>query len=318
MPDQGRHDRRPRLTASRTAPAPRLPAGPGPSHPRVTAMHTITPFAGFGLGMRRDHYARYLSGEAAVDFVEVISENFMLEGGRPLDTLGKVRERYPVILHGVSLSVGSAHGVDGAYLARLRRLADRIDPLWVSDHLCWTRTHAHNSHDLLPLPYTRESLAVVCANIDRAQEILGRAMLFENPSSYCSFAGNDMAEWEFLAEMARRTGCGLLLDVNNVYVSARNHGWDAGDYLDGLPFDRVRQIHLAGHATGEILVDTHDQPVCGGVWSLYARAVARCGAVATMIERDGHIPPLAELEAELGIARRIADAQRRGQARVAA
>jgi uncharacterized protein (UPF0276 family) len=270
---------------------------------------TIAPFAGFGLGMRREHYAHYLAGEARVDFVEVISENFMLDGGRPLDTLARVRERYPVILHGVSLSIGSAHGVDDAYLALLRRLADRIEPLWVSDHLCWTRTHAHNSHDLLPLPYTRETLDVVCANIDRAQQALRRTMLFENPSSYCSFPGDEMSEWEFLAAMVRRTGCSLLLDVNNAYVSAHNHGWNVHDYLAGLPLRDVRQVHLAGHAPGELRIDTHDRAVCDGVWSLYARTVAACGPVATMIERDGDIPPLRVLEAELDIARRLCTRQ---------
>jgi uncharacterized protein (UPF0276 family) len=268
----------------------------------------IAPFAGFGLGMRREHYAHYLAGEARVDFVEVISENFMLDGGRPLDTLLQVRARYPVILHGVSLSVGSAHGVDPAYLARLRRLADRIEPLWVSDHLCWTRTHAHNSHDLLPLPYTRETLDVVCANIDRAQETLGRPMLFENPSSYCRFPHEDMTEWEFLSAMARRTGCRLLLDVNNAYVSACNHGWNIDEYLAGLPLRHVRQIHLAGHAPGEPRIDTHDRAVCDEVWALYARTAAACGPVATMIERDGDIPLLRELEAELDTARHLAAA----------
>jgi uncharacterized protein (UPF0276 family) len=264
------------------------------------------PFAGFGLGMRRDHYADYLAGEAAVDFVEVISENFMVDGGRALDTLARVREHYPVALHGVSLSIGSAHGVDMAYLSRLKQLATRIEPLWVSDHLCWTRTQAHSSHDLLPLPCTAQVLDLVCANIDRAQEALGRALLFENPSSYCRFDHDEMAESEFIARMARRTGCGLLLDVNNVYVSAHNHGWNAYEYLAQLPLERVRQIHLAGHTPGELCIDTHDRAVNDGVWALYAHAVARCGPVAVMIERDGDIPPLATLQAELDVARRIA------------
>ncbi|MCB2050673.1 MAG: DUF692 domain-containing protein [Novosphingobium sp.] len=279
-------------------------------------MPTIAPFQGFGLGMRRDHYPQFLGGEAHVDFVEVISENFMVDGGKPLDILTRVRRNYPVILHGVSLSVGSAHGVDMAYLSRLRRLADRIDPLWVSDHLCWTSTHAHNSHDLLPLPLTQETLDVVCANVLRAQDALGRAMLFENPSSYCTFPDDDMAEWEFLAAMAERTGCFLLLDVNNVFVSAHNHGWDARRYIDRLPHDRIRQIHLAGHTQGPLLIDTHDQPVCDDVWALFDYAVARCGPVATMIERDGNIPPLEELEAELDMARSRAGAT--GKAMVAA
>ena len=192
-------------------------------------MHRIAPFPGFGLGLRRTHYRDFLEGDVPVDFVEVISENFMVDGGKPLRVLEDVREKLPVILHGVSLSVGSAHGLDFDYLARLKQLAERIEPLWMSDHLCWTRTSAHNSHDLLPLPYTQEALNVVCANIDAAQEILGRAMLFENPSSYLTFPEDEMREWEFLVEMARRTGCYLLLDLNNIVVSAHNPGFKAGE-----------------------------------------------------------------------------------------
>lgn len=272
--------------------------------------HDIAPFSGFGLGLRREHYPDFLSGEAAVDFVEVISENFMVDGGRPLAVLEQVRAHYPVILHGVSLSVGSAHGVDTDYLARLRTLADRIEPLWVSDHLCWTRTSAHNSHDLLPLPYTREALDVVCDNIGRAQDALGRTMLLENPSSYLTFPEDEMAEWEFIAAMAQRTGCALLLDVNNVHVSSRNHGFDADAYIAALPHDRVRQVHLAGHTPGEIVIDTHDRAVCDDVWALYQRTMRLLGPVATMIERDDAIPPLAELLAELDQARALAEGAR--------
>ena len=273
-------------------------------------MTAIPPFSGFGLGLRKPHMREFLETSVPVDFVEVISENYMMDGGKQLRLLEDIRARYPLILHGVSLSIGGAGGLDGDHLARLVRLAKRIEPLWVSDHLCWTRTSAHNSHDLLPLPLTREALETVCENIDRAQEALSRPMLFENPSSYVAFAEDEMPEWEFLAEMARRTGCYLLLDVNNIYVSAHNHGWDAKDYLGGLPLDRVRQVHLAGHTEGEILVDTHDQPVCDGVWDLYADAIARLGPVATMIERDDGIPPLPELLAELGHARALAGSAR--------
>lgn len=273
-------------------------------------MRTIPHFDCFGLGLRRPHYRDFLEGEVAVDFVEVISENFMVDGGNPLRVLEQVRERLPVILHGVSLSVGSAHGVDADYLARLKRLADRIEPLWISDHLCWTRTSAHNSHDLLPMPYTVEALDVVCANVDRAQDALGRAMLFENPSSYLTWPQDEISEWQFLAEMAQRTGCYLLLDLNNIVVSAHNHGFSARDYIDALPLDRVRQIHLAGHTEGEIRIDTHDQPVCDEVWQLYADAFPRLGPVATMIERDDRIPPLAELLEELGRARDLASQSR--------
>ena len=270
-------------------------------------MTAIEPFGGFGLGLRRSHYADFLEQEVSVDFVEVISENYMVDGGRPLRILEKVRARHPVVIHGVSMSIGSAGGLDEGYLAKLRRLEQRIDPLWVSDHLCWTRTSAHNSHDLLPLPLTEEALQVVCDNIDRAQSYLGRPMLFENPSSYITFPEDEMAEWEFLSEMTRRTGCYLLLDVNNIYVSAQNHGFSADDYLAGLPLERVRQIHLAGHTPGEIIIDTHDREVCDDVWALYAKAMAMIEQpVATMIERDDKIPPLPELLTELDCARSLA------------
>lgn len=271
----------------------------------------IPPFGGFGLGLRRAHYDDFLSADVPVDFVEVISENYMIEGGRQLRVLEEVRKNLPVILHGVSMSIGSAGGLDEDHLFKLKRLAERIEPLWVSDHLCWTRTSAHNSHDLLPMPLTEEALQAVCDNIDRAQGTLGRAMLFENPSSYLTFPEDEMSEWEFLTQMARRTGCYLLLDVNNIYVSARNHGFSAEDYLAGLPLDRVRQIHLAGHdpATEDraLIIDTHDRAVADGVWDLYAKAIAMLSQrPATMIERDEHIPPLADLLAELDRARGIA------------
>lgn len=263
-------------------------------------------FAGFGLGLRREHYRDFLDTDVPVDFVEVISENFMVEGGQPLDILRRVRERHPVALHGVSMSIGSADGLNRDYLRRLRMLVDRIEPLFVSDHLSWSRYAHFNSHDLLPLPYTEETLAVVCRNVDMAQEAMGRAMLFENPSSYLTFAASTMTEWEFLTEMSRRTGCGLLLDINNIFVSTQNHGWDEDAYLRGIPADRVRQIHLAGHTRGDgLLIDTHDQPVNDDVWSLYAKAMSRLGPVATMIERDGAIPPLPELLDELDTARAI-------------
>jgi uncharacterized protein (UPF0276 family) len=263
-------------------------------------------FSGFGLGLRREHYQDFLGGRVPVDFVEVISENFMVAGGKPRHILRQVRERHPVVLHGVSMSIGSADGVRPAYLRRLRALVDEIEPLYVSDHLSWSRIDGFNSHDLLPLPYTEEALDLVCTNIDVAQDALGRAMLFENPSSYLQFPGA-MTEWEFMADMCRRTGCGLLLDVNNVFVSAVNHGFDPFDFLDGIPAGYVRQIHLAGHSQGkDLLVDTHDTPVSDAVWMLYAEAAARYGPVATMVERDAAIPPLAELLAELDVARRLA------------
>jgi uncharacterized protein (UPF0276 family) len=263
-------------------------------------------FSGYGLGLRKEHYRDFLETTVPVDFVEVISENFMVEGGQPRHILRQVRERHPVALHGVSMSIGSADGVDRDYLHRLKRLVDEIEPLFVSDHLSWSRIDRFSSHDLLPVPYTEEALNAVCENISIAQDVLGRTMLFENPSSYIAFADAAMTEWDFISAMSKRTGCELLLDVNNIYVSATNHGFDALAYLDGIPADRVRQIHLAGHTQGrELLIDTHDSAVCDGVWKLYAKAISLTGPVATMIERDDNIPPLAELLDELSTARTL-------------
>jgi hypothetical protein len=274
-------------------------------------MHRLTPFQGFGLGLRPPHYQDFLAQTVPVDFVEVISENFMVAGGRPLTILDAVRERYPVAMHGVSMSIGSADGLRDDYLLRLKALADRVRPLWVSDHLCWTGVEGFNSHDLLPLPYTEEALEIVCRNIRHAQNVMERPLLLENPSSYLVFADDEMAEWEFIAEVCQQTGCFLLLDVNNIYVSGTNHGFDPMDYIAGVPADRVRQVHLAGHSAGhDLLIDTHDQPVPDPVWDLYDVVARTLGPVATMIERDDNIPPLAELLAELEIARSRAMAWR--------
>ena len=262
----------------------------------------------FGLGLRKPHYADFLDEHAIVpvDFVEVISENFMVDGGRPLEILRRVRERHPVALHGVSMSIGSADGLRADYLERLRALVEAIEPLFISDHLSWSRIGQFNSHDLLPLPYTTEALDCVCRNIHEAQSVLGRPMLIENPSSYLAFAG-EMTEWEFLEAMCDRTGCGLLLDVNNIYVSAVNHGFDPLAYLSGIPAGRVRQIHLAGHSAGrELLIDTHDKPVPQAVWAVFDAAIDRLGPVAVMIERDDDIPPLVSLLEELDTARQRA------------
>lgn len=260
--------------------------------------------AGFGLGLRKEHYRDFLETRVPVDFVEVISENFMVDGGQPRHILRQVRERHPVALHGVSLSIGSVDDPDPDYLRRLRALVDEIEPIIVSDHLCWARVGRFNSHDLLPVPNTREALDIVCRHIDQAQEALGRAMLFENPSVYLRYDEQDMTEWEFLAAMVQRTGCELLLDVNNLYVSACNLGLDADTFLRGLPAASVRQIHLAGHAkSDELLIDTHASPVCGDVWALYRDAISLLGPVATMIERDDDIPALPVLLKELAIAR---------------
>lgn len=264
-------------------------------------------FEGFGLGLRPPHYAAFLETQQNVDFVEIISENFMVAGGRPLHVLDAVRERHPVAMHGVSMSIGRADGIDDDYLLRLKRLADRVRPLWVSDHLCWTGIGGFNSHDLLPLPLTDAALDIVCDNICHAQDVLERPLLIENPSSYVTFADDCWTEWDFIAEITARTGCGLLLDINNIYVSGHNHGFDPLAYIEAIPVDRVRQMHLAGHSIGEhMLIDTHDSPVCDPVWDLYAAACRRFGPVATMIERDDDIPPLGDLLAELDRARATA------------
>jgi uncharacterized protein (UPF0276 family) len=257
------------------------------------------PRLGHGLGLRPPHYVQASAGAAAVDWFEVISENFMVEGGNPRRVLRAVRERYPVVLHGVSLSLGSVDPLDEGYLDRLATLAAEVEPAWISDHLCWSSFGGHTGHDLWPLPFTEEALDHVSARVRRVQERLGRRILVENVSSYLEFASSRLTEWEFLSELCRRADCGLLLDVNNVYVSARNHGFSAGEFLHGLPVDRVGQFHLAGHRDeGTHLLDTHDHPICDPVWALYRQALQRFGPLATLIERDDDIPPLDELVAE--------------------
>lgn len=264
------------------------------------------PSPGFGLGLRPDHYPDFLRGPQPVDWLEIISENYMVPGGRPLAMLDAIRADYPMVMHGVSLSIGSDEPLDMDYLAALKALESRVEPLWISDHLCWTGINAHNTHDLLPLPYDAPALDCVVENIGRVQDYLGRRILIENPSSYVTFRSSDRSEWEFLAEMAERADCLLLLDVNNIYVSARNHGFDPEDYLAGLPADRIQQMHLAGHSDmGDHVIDTHDADVCDAVWDLYASAIRRFGSVATMIERDDAMPPLADVLAELDCARAL-------------
>ncbi|HET9620914.1 MAG TPA: DUF692 domain-containing protein [Kofleriaceae bacterium] len=268
------------------------------------------PRLGFGLGLRPEHYEDVLEGapaSARVDWWEVISENFLVAGGNPRRVLREVRERWPVVLHGVSLSIGSVDPIDEAYLARLRKLADEVDPPIVSDHLCWSALGGHSGHDLWPVPYTEEALDLVVRKVEQVQDRLNRRILLENPSSYVTFAASQIGEAEFLAEVARRADCGILLDVNNVYVSSTNHGWDAQAYLAAIPVERVGQMHLAGHSDmGTHLLDTHDHPVCEAVWKLYGDALARFGHVSSMIERDDHIPALDELVDELDRAREVA------------
>jgi uncharacterized protein len=263
--------------------------------------------SGFGLGLRTPHYEAILSEPHAIDWLEVITENYLVPGGKPLHYLERVREQFPLVMHGVSLSIGSTDPIDFEYLRAVRSLAERIEPHWISDHLCWTGVEGRNLHDLLPLPYTEEALASVVARVGQVQEALGRQILLENVSSYLSFYADEMSEWEFLREVASRADCNILLDVNNIYVSSVNHGFDALQYLHAMPKARVRQFHLAGHSDmGGHLIDTHDHPIVAPVWDLYGQAVAHFGDVPTMIERDDNIPELGELVAELGVARGIA------------
>jgi uncharacterized protein (UPF0276 family) len=266
----------------------------------------LHPALGFGLGLRVDHYEAILAGQPAVDWFEALTENYLVPGGKPLHYLMRMRERYPLALHGVSLSIGSTAPLDREYLRQLKALAARVEPAWISDHLCWTGVAGSNTHDLLPLPYTEEALAHVAERVRTVQDVLGRRILLENVSSYVAFRDSRLTEWQFLTEIATRADCLILLDVNNIYVSAVNHGFDALEYLNAIPAGRVQQIHLAGHENhGDYLIDTHDHPVPDPVWQLYAAAVRRFGAVSTMIERDDHIPPLAELCGELEQARAL-------------
>jgi uncharacterized protein (UPF0276 family) len=257
------------------------------------------PRLGCGIGLRPPHYDAAVGGGIDVDWLEVITENFMVAGGNPRRVLRAARAHYPIVLHGVSLSLGSVDPLDEAYLDRLAALAAEVEPAWISDHLCWSSFGGHSAHDLWPLPYTEEALEHVARRIARVQERLGRRILVENVSSYLTFRHSAISEWEFLSALAVRADCGILLDVNNVFVSAHNHGFDADAFLAGLPRERVGQFHLAGHSDhGAHLLDTHDHPVRDEVWDLYRRAVARFGAQATLLERDDHIPPLPELVAE--------------------
>jgi uncharacterized protein (UPF0276 family) len=286
----------------------------------TSAPSTLFPDLGFGLGLRREHYRDVVEGRPqgvtkgvtkGVDWFEVISENFMVAGGNPRRVLEKVRRDYPVVLHGVSLSIGSADPLDGAYLDQLDALARSVEPAWISDHLCWGTAHGFNAHDLLPLPYTAATLAHVVARVQTVQEHLGRRILLENPSSYLAYREAEMGEAEFIAELARRADCGILLDVNNVFVSAHNQGFDPRAYLAALPGERIGQIHLAGHSVDDdLMIDTHDALVCDEVWALYEETIARFGARPTMIEWDAHVPPFAELTAELDRARAVADRAR--------
>lgn len=265
------------------------------------------PFQGFGLGLRPVHYNSFLAGPQAVDWLEVISENYMVQGGKPLAMLDRIRADYPIAMHGVSMSIGSVSPLDRDYLQRLKALANHVQPLWISDHLCWTGVHGTNLHDLFPLPYTEEALRHVAARVREVQDTLECRLVLENVSSYIDYASSEMSEWAFLSALAEEADCLLLLDVNNIYVSGMNHGFDPHAFIDGVPAHRIQQIHVAGHSNmGDVIVDTHDAPVPDEVFNLYAYACQRFGQVSTMIERDDAIPPLEDLIKELDRVRAVA------------
>lgn len=264
-------------------------------------------FLGFGLGLRTDHFQEVIDTKPAVDWFEVVSENFMVNGGKPKHYLHTIRESYPMVMHGVSLSIGSTDPLNTTYLKQLKVLVNELQPEWISDHLCWTGAHQVNSHDLLPMPYNNEALSHIVDRVSEVQDYLGQPILMENVSSYITYVESEMTEWEFLNEVAKRSGCNILLDINNIYVSARNHNFSTQDYLNGISKDKVRQFHLAGHTDyGDYVIDTHDHPVADPVWALYKDALKRFGMISTMIERDDNIPPLNDLLAELDVAKRIA------------
>ncbi len=264
------------------------------------------PNLGFGLGLRSVHYPYILQHWPDVDWFEIISENYMDSQGRPRYVLDQIAERYPLVMHGVSMSIGSTDPLNLSYLKKLKRLADELPAAWVSDHVCWTGVAGRNSHDLLPIPYNEETLTHLVGRIQTVQEILERPLILENPSSYLTFAQSTLTEWEFLTRMTAETGCGLLLDVNNVYVSCINHDLDPWEFLRSLPHDRVVQFHLAGHTNCRThLIDTHDGPVIDPVWALYRLAHELTGGVSTLLEWDAKIPEFPVLHAEVLKARRF-------------
>jgi uncharacterized protein (UPF0276 family) len=286
--------------------------------PAIPPRPREAPDLGFGVGLRPKHYpevlARARRGELEVDWLEAISENYMLAGGRPLRVLAEVRAACPLVLHGVSLNLASTDPLDTSYLDALAALASRFEPAWLSDHLCWTGVAGENLHDLLPVPMSEESVRWVAARIARVQDRLGRRIAVENVSSYAAFREDAMPEAEFLAAVCESADCGILLDVNNVFVSAHNHGWDAQAYIDAVPAERVFQLHLAGHSeSGSLKIDSHDHAVCDGVWALYAHAIRRLGPVSTLIEWDDRIPELERLVQEVERARAVAAAALAGE-----
>lgn len=272
-------------------------------------MYPEKAFLGFGLGLRLEHYEAILAESSqVVDWFEIITENYLVPGGKPLYYLDKIKERYPLVMHGVSLSIGSSDPLDFEYLSAVKNLSQRIHPKWLSDHLCWTGVHGKNTHDLLPLPYTDEAVKHVASRVIQVQDFLEQRILLENVSSYVTYKASTMTEWEFLSAVCEMADCLLLLDVNNVYVSAKNHEFLPMDYINAVPKERVCQIHLAGHSNmGNYIIDTHDADIIDPVWDLYGKTIETIGPTSTMIERDDNIPPLGVLLEELSMARKIAE-----------
>jgi hypothetical protein len=268
---------------------------------------TTRPLLGYGLGLRPEYYDQILDTHPHVDWFEIISENYMVDGGKPVHYLDQIRQDYPIVMHGVSLSIGGTDPLDRNYLKRLKQLIDYAEPQWVSDHLCWTSHGGHNLHDLLPLPCTEEAVRHVVSRLEQVQDFLGQRILLENASTYLSFENAEMTEWEFYREVVERADSLMLLDVNNIYVCSRNHGFDTDDFLNAMPADRIWQMHVSGHSDyGDYVIDTHDHPVVEPVWELFEKALKQFGPVSSMIERDDHFPPFEELMAELGEMRNIA------------
>ena len=266
------------------------------------------PYLGYGLGLRKEHYEDVLADRPNVDWFEIISENYMVDGGKPLDYLTRIRKHYPMVMHGVSMSIGSTEPLNFTYLKQLKELIKRVEPEWISDHLCWTGVNGLNLHDLMPLPYTEEAIQHVADRVSQVQDYLGQQILLENVSSYVSYSDSVMTEAEFYREVTERADCLMLLDINNIYVSAYNHNFDPYSYLNAMPNERVYQFHLAGHTQEDnLIIDTHDHPIADPVFDLYAAAVERFGRVSTMIERDDNIPPLPELLTELDLVKNIAE-----------
>ena len=265
-------------------------------------------FLGYGLGLRTEYYDIILEQQPKVDWFEILTENYLVDGGKPLYFLDAIRQHYPMVMHGVSMSIGGTDPLDMQYLSQLKSLAQRVQPCWISDHLCWTAQGGHNLHDLLPLPYNEDAIKHVASRVKQVQEFLERQILLENVSSYVTYQHSDMSEWDFYRAVVEEADCLILLDINNIYVSARNHHFDPLDYLNAIPKQRVQQMHLAGHTDcGDYVIDTHDHPVVDPVWRLYEEALKRYGPVSTMIERDDRFPPFNELMQELTQARALGE-----------